>query len=228
MKTVAFGLVTLTLPACGFIHHRTPEYSFVRVQGHPVYISPEAAGDKVLVNRVTAKLDSDLKNIHAILPARAMSQLAGLAFWVEQDNPETPGMTYHPSAAWLQEHGYNTDKAGGIEIGNLRHFLDWRADQPMMVLHEVSHAYHDQVLGFDHVTVRWAYDNAVSSHRYESVPYVRGGSKRAYALTNEKEYFAEMSEAYWGRNDFYPFNRTELEKFDPAGFQMVEKLWLNP
>ena len=30
---------------------------------------------------------------------------------------------------------------------------------------------------------------------------------RHYALTNHKEFFAEMSEAYFGMNDFFPFNR---------------------
>jgi len=67
---------------------------------------------------------------------------------------------------------------------------------------------------------------AVSSHRYESVRYIRGGKLRAYALNNAAEYFAELSEAYFGKNDFYPFVRGELEEFDHAGFQMIEKLWI--
>ena len=49
-----------------------------------------------------------------------------------------------------------------------------------------------------------------------------------YALTNAKEYFAELSEAYFGRNDFYPFTRKELEKHDPAGYRLMRETWGNP
>ena len=31
------------------------------------------------------------------------------------------------------------------------------------------------------------------------------------------EYFAELSEAYFGTNDFYPFVRGELQTTRPAG-----------
>jgi len=37
--------------------------------------------------------------------------------------------------------------------------------------------------------VRQAYGLAVASHRYESVPYIRGGKLRAYALNHAAEYF---------------------------------------
>ena len=157
------------MPAYAFVHHATSEYRLVRLQGHPVYLSPEAAADKPLLDRVVAKLDTDLARIHALLPPAAMRPLAELAVWVEHDNPQTPGMTYHPSEGWLRQNGYNVDKAKCVELGNLRHFLDWAADQPFMVLHELSHAYHDRVLGFEHATVRWAFDLAVAGHRYEAV-----------------------------------------------------------
>lgn len=217
-------LLNLTAAAAGFVHHPTAKFRLTQVQGHPVYLSPDV--DPTLLARALPKLDADLAKIHSILPRNAIARLTGTAFWIERDNPGTPGMTYHPSEQWLRQNGYNPDKARGIEIGNLRHFLDWSADQPFMVLHELSHAFHDRVLGFDHATVRWAFDLAVASKRYEAVPYVRGGRRKAYALTNEKEYFAELSEAYWGRNDFYPFQRSELQAFDTAGFQMIEKLWM--
>lgn len=60
---------------------------------------------------------------------------------------------------------------------------------------------------------------------YEQVEYVRGGKQKAYATTNVQEYFAELSEAYLGRNDFYPFNREELARHDPVGYKMMEGAW---
>jgi nucleoid-associated protein YejK len=48
---------------------------------------------------------------------------------------------------------------------------------------------------------------------------------KAYALQNEKEYFAELTEAYLGKNDFYPFQRQELLNYDKNGYKVLEKVW---
>jgi hypothetical protein len=40
-----------------------------------------------------------------------------------------------------------------------------------------------------------------------------------------QEYFAELSEAYWGKNDFYPFTRSELLQHDPLGYEAVKRAW---
>ena len=94
-----------------------------------------------------------------------------------------------------------------------------------MVLHELAHGYHNRFLGDDNADILGAYKAAVESKIYESVPHINGRKQRHYALTNEKEYFAEASEAYFGTNDFFPFVRAELEQHDPRGFALMEKLW---
>ena len=33
------------------------------------------------------------------------------------------------------------------------------------------------------------------------------------------------TEAYFYRNDFYPFVRAELQKHDPAGYAVMERVW---
>jgi hypothetical protein len=134
-------------------------------------------------------------------------------------------MCYHVSAGWLRDHDMNPDKAGAVEIANAKNFLTWTHQQPWMVLHELAHGYHHQFLGFGHAGVRACYKNAVESKSYESVLHINGRKERAYALTNEMEYFAEASEAYFGTNDFYPFVRAELKKHDPKMFALLEKVW---
>ena len=59
---------------------------------------------------------------------------------------------------------------------------------------------------------------------------VRGDGKpntveRAYAMTDPMEYFAETTEAFFSRNDFFPFTRDELKKLDPEMFALLGKLW---
>jgi len=47
----------------------------------------------------------------------------------------------------------------------------------------------------------------------------------ADALRNEYEYFAELSETYFWRNDFFPFNRNQLFEYDPMGAEMIKTGW---
>ena len=101
------------------------------------------------------------------------------------------------------------------------------AKHPYVVLHELAHAYHNQVLegGFAEPRVKAAYDGAVEAGIYDEVMSHTGRKVRHYGLNNQMEYFAETTEAYFGVNDFYPFVRAELKEFDPMGFAMMEEIW---
>ncbi|MBM3867292.1 MAG: zinc-dependent peptidase, partial [Verrucomicrobia bacterium] len=46
-----------------------------------------------------------------------------------------------------------------------------------------------------------------------------------YGLTNHKEYFAEATEAFFYRNDFYPFVRAELKEHDATMHDVLAKIW---
>ena len=54
----------------------------------------------------------------------------------------------------------------------------------------------------------------------------------AYASTNVREFFAELSVAYMCKdstieyNIDYPFNRTQLRKYDSASLRVIEQVWL--
>jgi hypothetical protein len=47
-------------------------------------------------------------------------------------------------------------------------------------------------------------------------------------LTDQKEFFAEMTEAYFGMNDFFPFNRGELKDAEPEIHALMKKIWEGP
>jgi dipeptidyl-peptidase-4 len=49
--------------------------------------------------------------------------------------------------------------------------------------------------------------------------------EKSYAMTNPMEYFAEATEAFFSRNDFFPFDRAELKQHDPELVQLLTKLW---
>ena len=44
-------------------------------------------------------------------------------------------------------------------------------------------------------------------------------------MTNPMEYFAESTEAFFARNDFFPFDHAELKRHDPGMEQLLAKLW---
>ena len=44
-------------------------------------------------------------------------------------------------------------------------------------------------------------------------------------MSDQKEYFAELTEAFFVRNDFFPFTREELAKHDPEAFAALQKVW---
>jgi hypothetical protein len=47
-------------------------------------------------------------------------------------------------------------------------------------------------------------------------------------MTNDREYFAECTEAFFGRNDWYPFDREQLAQHDPEMLKLLRKLWQIP
>ncbi len=46
-----------------------------------------------------------------------------------------------------------------------------------------------------------------------------------YGLTDQMEFFAEMTECYFGANDFYPFVAGELKQAEPEIFSLLADIW---
>lgn len=200
-------------------------YELRTVQGWTAHVSSALLHDGPLAAEVLELLDHQLYQLRRALPPAAVARLQQVPFWVELADHDILCMCYHVSADWLGEHGYLREKAGGVEIGNARAFLDWSREQPWMALHELAHAWYWQMLGGHDEGVQGAYDAALASGVYERVLHTNGSQQRHYALTNPDEYFAELTEAYFGCNDFYPFVHAELTGTDARGEQAVAAAW---
>lgn len=212
-----------------FVHESSDSYTHYTMHGFSVRVSSAAMHHPDTTTPALALLDEKLAEVIELTPKHTHEHLRRVTIWIEHNAPEHACACYHPGKDWLIENGFNPDKEKGIEISNPRNFIEWSKNaQPMMVLHELAHAYHDLVLGFDHALIRACFDNAVKSGKYDEVPHISGDSRRHYALSNEREYFAELTESYFGKNDFAPFTRSELKAFDPKGYEMIEALWLRP
>ena len=87
------------------------------------------------------------------------------------------------------------------------------------------------MLGFDEPRIIACYEKAKASGKYDRVERQDSEGRkrldRAYAMTNHKEYFAECTEAFFAKNDFFPFTNAELKQHDPDIFALLEAVW-NP
>ena len=205
----------------------TSAYREQNILGWRVMVNEKLLAETNLCARTLKLLEAQIAQITNVIPAMPLEQLRQIPIWVERSSKQFPCMCYHESYEWLRGNGVNPDKTGGVELANPENFLTWMKQQPWMVLHELAHGYHKRVLGDNHPGIKRCYDAAKASKKYESV--LRDGKReRHYALNNEKEYFAEATEAYFGRNDFQPFTRDELKEFDPEMFEMVRRVWQVP
>jgi hypothetical protein len=204
---------------------RADESDTVNLRGWTVHVGAGLALEKSLRQEVLDLLEAKLREVDSRLPADVVTRLREVPIRMHLDRQGCPGGSYHPSGEWLAEHNLDPTWAGGIEFGNARNFLTWVHTQPSFVMHELAHAWHHQVLGYDHAGLLEAFEKAQAEGRYEGVLYVHGEHKRAYALNNVQEYFAEASEAWWGTNDFYPFVHGELLEHDPTAATLMAEVW---
>jgi len=204
----------------------TSDYTRQNIHGWPVYVNNRLLNEKKeLGNEALELLRVKLYEINRAVPRTTLERLHKIPIWMEYKDRRCPCACYHPSKEWLTANGYNPEKARSVEIANAATFLNWTHIQPSMVLHELAHAYHHQVLGHGHPGIRAAYKHACQSKSYEAVLHYAGKTGRAYAMNNPKEYFAELTEAWFGTNDFFPFVRPEVIQHDPQMAKVLENVW---
>ena len=206
----------------------TENYESRQIEGWTILVNRAfLKDDPKLAEQTLSLLRNQLEQIGHRLPAPAIKCLRTIRIWVEKEEPHHPCMAYHPDPDWLRKNGMNPAKASCVELANARNFLKWTKDQPWMVLHELAHGFHHQFItrGFDNPEIKAALERAKQERLYESVLRSDGSQERAYAATNPMEYFAESTEAFFGTNDFYPFVRAELGRYDPLVHDLLKKLW---
>ncbi|MBN2473610.1 MAG: metallopeptidase [Pirellulales bacterium] len=200
-----------------------------KIEGWTVYVDPDLIDGQHPAEGAQAlpMLANHLQRIRLLLPEDRLREMQNLEIWIEHHHPTLAAMQYHPSIEWLKSHGHDPRLAKKVHIPRAACLLSrgQLVKHPMVVLHELAHAYHDQCLGFDRPDLIEAYKKAKAKGNYEHVLLYTGQKVRHYAMTDHKEYFAEGTEAYFYRNDFYPFVRAELQEHDPVLHDLLVKIW---
>jgi len=216
--------------------NRLWEYKKVQVLGWDLYIERSINKDKDLNDVIIKEVKEGIERFIKVVPADAIKFLQTIPIWASNEptypmrKNERGVIPFHRDKTWLRDHDLNPHMAPGVHIINPRAaLLDHKIFEwgPMTMLHELAHAYHNVKLGLDNPDIRKAYTSAMARGLYLKVPDRKFKNKKvkAYAASNKEEYFAEVTEAYFGKNDWFPHNRKELKEYDPKAYLMVEKVW---
>lgn len=201
----------------------------MKLEGWTIKVDPALlkSENAELKSQALGALSNHLQRVTYIVLPERLAQLRRLPIWLDLENHSLKNMQYHPGRGWLVRNGQDSRLVKHVHIPRARSLVDpkmW-AKHPYCVLHELAHAYHDQVLSWDHAEIKAAYESAKESGNYKDVLAHSGRKVKHYGMNNHMEYFAEASEAYFGVNDFFPFVRAELKEFDPRMFQVLEQVW---
>ena len=215
--------LTITDPAKPAAHSiRNIEGWTVRVDDRLLAPPKDVLGDHAL-----RFLEYKLADIKAVMAPEPLAKLQGVTIVLDLSHGKLRSMQYHPNADWLRENGYATNLVKCVHIPEAADLATPRniTEQPWVVLHELAHAFHDQVLGFEEPRILKAYEDFRRSGHGDRTLLYDGSRVRHYGLTDQKEFFAEMTESYFGLDDFFPFNRAELMTAEPEIYQLMQAIW---
>ena len=200
-----------------------------QIEGWTVHVDPQLLEGEHSEegSRALKMLANHLQRIAILLPEDRLAKMRKLEIWIEHHHPTLGAMQYHPNINWLKSHGHDPRLAKKVHITRAKNLLSRHQmiKHPAVVLHELAHAYHDQYLSFNNPRIIKAYKKAKEAGNYEKTLLYTGKRVRHYALKDHKEYFAEGTEAYFYRNDFYRFVRAELMVHDPSLLDLLVDIW---
>ena len=207
--------------------------------------------------RVLHDLNLDLKQCLSILPMSTHNLIRRTNIWVNttyyygpRSNPvHVDYSTAHHHEAWLLSKLDRPEKAPGIEVYNCFDYRSsrWHWNGSGLLLHELCHIIHNVCLGLDNQDVEDAYEIARTSGKYDTTlrrdwaGSEDGDVDMAYAMVDAKEFFAELSVAYWSegyeqvvakdstsmRDSSPPFTAPEvIAGLDPAAYPIADRTLL--
>jgi hypothetical protein len=211
---------------------KAPGYTNKQIHGFTVMISDETIKQNevsTLERKPLEVVELELKTVSEVCPAKMLTFLRKVPVWVEWNeivsfNNGREGTAvaiyYGGHQANLLQAGMNAQKAKSVTILRLSKISELRQPKSDIgqcaLLHEMSHAVHVEILGTDHAGIRAAYKQALERKLVDQA---------AYAATNEMEFFAEMTCAYFEQLLYFPRTRAELKKHDPVTFKLMEGIW---
>lgn len=230
ITATALAAASIAVPAMaeGEIEIHRIDHQIREVEGWTVHVDPsllegehKETGDLAL--RI---LGERLHQIVLRLPEEPVAKMKEVPIYLDRSHP-LGNAHYHPNGDWLERHGYDPVMEKAVHFTGAASLIR-EASSPhstSVVLHELAHAYHDRVLGFDDPEILAGYQVFCDSRKFDAVPTIRGPVRPHYGLTDHKEFFAEMTETFFVGNGYYPFNHVDLYKVHKPTYELIARIW---
>lgn len=228
LYTLLMACLLCTRERCA-AQEQPKEHRAVPLEGWTVQVDERLFSPKEeeLGKRALRLLSIQLFQIKERLPGDKVKRLQQVTIWLDRTCGDLQRPQYHPGKEWLVEHGFPGTLVKGVHIPDAVYFAsaNFQRHQPFATLHELAHAYHDQVLSFDNTEIKAAWSAFSEKLKDKTVLRSSGKQEKHYATTNPQEFFAEMTETYFGVNDYYPFIRSELQRDEPEIAALIDRIW---
>ena len=206
------------------------------IGGWTVYFECPIEYTPNLMSTIRSELTSDLEYINLVLPEQILTRLQATQLFFVASNKAKPRVMvtggggvfmFPPPLGNLASENMPEVYGGSIVIDAYK-WSNTRRGQPAgLTLHELAHAWHcmNWPCFSNDPLIADAYEAAMTSGIYDLVDRNDGSRGKAYAASKKAEYFAELTEAWFWENDYYPYNREQLLTHDPVGAAAVEAAW---
>jgi hypothetical protein len=226
--SLLLSVMSVTAKPKNEVDHVRFEHQIRQIEGWNVHVDVSLLeGDHKEVGELALRiLGERLHEIILLLPAEAVAKLKEVPIFLDRNHP-LGNAHYHPSGDWLQSYGYDPAMGKAVQITNASSLID-EAQSPnggSVILHELAHAYHDRVLSFEHPEIIAGYKEFCDSRKFDDTAHVSGRNQPHYGLTDQMEYFAELTETFFVGNDYFPFNHYELFKEHPSSYALISSTW---
>jgi len=224
MKVAVLTVLALVaFAATGFAYEPTSNYTVQDIEGWKVYVNNGLLGEGRSAEvgaKALKKLKSDLAKVKTWIPEGPLKELVKVPIWLEVDTTNgphgrTPVFHYHPGKDWLEKMDFNPEKHQCVEFSRAAAYAA-RGDRSVRtVLHELTHGYHDRVLGYDNPEILAVYRRAVAGTAYPP---------RDWARSNVHEFFCAVTERYFGTEE----ERAQIKERDPDVVNLLKRVWGEP
>ena len=212
-------------PGAAKIYEPTTSYTVKTLAGWQVYVHNALlpGGQHAETGAAAMKRLTDaMLRVKTWIPAGPLAKLLKVKVWLEVNSTKGPhggtsAYQYHPGLDWLIDMDFNPDKHKCVEFGNAASLAKGSDDSSAdVLLHELAHAYHDQILSFDNPDVLAAHKRAREEGKYPPGDWVVGA--------DHKEFFAGVTTRYFGTKE----ERDAVGQRDPILEKFLLKTWGKP
>lgn len=196
------------------------EYQSREIEGWTVEVATDLVRRQARGDALCELLWHKLHLVTRYLPEASLTKLREIPIRLEAE-PDTavyPYIFYQPPR--------DGDGKGIVEIADPNSFERWQAIQTGELLKQLALAYYElHLTDEDRDRIEESLHAAIEKGTYDEVLRFDGRKVRHPALADPAAYFAELTVAYYGVSDHFPFIQFETRKHDADICRLLSELW---